>query len=133
MKEGHVLYIACGPYGVGGTGKDGYKEFIGRDRKIIVPHDLWKVILVLPREDAEPHKNTRVISIIMPNDQTVDYDWARYRTSLRKVEELTGNRFFRTVPEDVAEALRDSVDEAKIHVSTPPRNGVGKRRQEEPR
>jgi endonuclease G, mitochondrial len=132
VKEGHVLYIACGPYGVGGTGKDGYKEFIGRDRKINVPHDLWKVVLVLPREDAEPHKNTRVISIIMPNDQTVDYDWTRYRTSARKVEELTGNRFFRDVPDDVAEALRDSVDEAKIHVPPPPRSGVGKRRQEEP-
>jgi DNA/RNA endonuclease G (NUC1) len=97
-----------------------------------VPHDLWKVILVLSREDAEPQKNTRVISIIMPNDQTVDYDWTRYRTSARKVEELTGNRFFRNVPDDVAEALRDSVDEVKIHVPPAPRSGVGKRRQEEP-
>jgi endonuclease G len=46
-KDGHVLYIACGPHGVGGTGKDGYKDEIGRGRKITVPHVLWKVILVL--------------------------------------------------------------------------------------
>jgi endonuclease G, mitochondrial len=97
-----------------------------------VPHDLWKVILVLPREDAEPHKNTRVIAVIMPNDQTVDFDWAKHRTSARKVEELTRNRFFRNVPDEIAEALRDSVDDVKIHVSTP-RPRKASRRQEEPR
>jgi endonuclease G len=132
-KEGHVLYIACGPHGVGGEGKLGYREVIGRDRKITVPHDLWKVVLVLPREDAEPHKNTRVIAVIMPNDQTVDFDWAKYRTSVRRVEELTGYRFFQNVPEDVAEVLRDSVDDVKVRVSTPRRSKAQRTRaQEEP-
>jgi endonuclease G, mitochondrial len=130
-KEGHVLYIACGPYGVGGTGKLGYREVIGRDRKITVPHDLWKVILVLPHEDAAPHKNTRVIAIIMPNDQTVDFNWAKYRTSARKVEELTGNRFFGNVPDEIAEALRDSVDDVKVRVPAP-RPRKASRRQEAP-
>jgi len=54
--------------------------------KITVPLVLWKVILVLPREDAEPRKNTRVIAVIMPNDQSVGFDWAKYRTSARDVE-----------------------------------------------
>jgi len=55
-KQGHVLYIACGPHGVGGTGKDGHKEEIGKGRvEVTVPAKLWKVILVLPddgRADA---------------------------------------------------------------------------------
>ena len=31
-KEGHVLYIACGPAGVGGEGKNGRKDEIGPAR-----------------------------------------------------------------------------------------------------
>src|SRR5262249_54399410 len=85
-KRGHVLQIAGGPHGVGGTGKNGHKEEIGKGRlKVTVPARLWKVILVLPHADAEPRKNTRVIAVLMPNDQTVGYDWTRYRVSARRV------------------------------------------------
>lgn len=83
-KEGYVLYIACGPAGVGGSGLKGPEEEIGKGRlKVAVPHELWKVVLVLPKEDAEPRKNSRVIAVIMPNDQSVDFDWAKYRVSTR--------------------------------------------------
>jgi DNA/RNA endonuclease G (NUC1) len=78
--------------------------------------ELWKVVLVLPREDADPRKNSRVISVIMPNYQTVDFDWAKYRMTARAVEKLTGLRFFSAVPEEVAEALRDHLDEVKVPV-----------------
>src|SRR5437764_807980 len=44
-KQGHVLQIACGPHGVGGTGKDGHKEEIGKGKvEITVPAKVWKVI-----------------------------------------------------------------------------------------
>ncbi len=33
---------------------------------VTVPVKLWKVILVLPEEDAEPTKRTRTSAIIMP-------------------------------------------------------------------
>ncbi|HZY85362.1 MAG TPA: DNA/RNA non-specific endonuclease [Gemmataceae bacterium] len=119
-KEGHVLYIACGPAGAGGAGKDGRKEEIGKGRlKVAVPHKLWKVVLVLPREDAEPRKNSRVIAVIMPNDQTVGFDWARYRVSTRQVEKLTGLRFFSAVPKDVARALREHVDDVEVRNPAP--------------
>jgi endonuclease G, mitochondrial len=117
--QGHVLYISCGPHGSGGTGTLGYKEVIGKEHKITVPHVLWKVILVLPRESAEPRRNSRVITVSMPNDQSVGFDWAKYRTSARKIEELTGYRFFRDVPENVAAALRDHVDEVDIPAYVP--------------
>ncbi len=114
-NEGYVLSIACGPAGVGGTGKDGRKDVIGKSHRITVPAKLWKVVLVLPRADAEPRKNTRVIAVIMPNDQSVNFDWAKYRTSTRQVEKLTGLRFFSAVTDpEVAEALRDHVDEVKV-------------------
>jgi endonuclease G len=114
-KEGKSLYIACGPAGIGGVGKNGPADEIGKGRlKVTVPAKLWKVVLVLPRADAEPRKNSRVISVIMPNDQTVDFNWAKYRTTAREVEKLTGLRFFAAVPEEVAEALRDHLDEVYV-------------------
>ena len=126
-KRGHVLQIACGPHGAGGTGKDGFKEEIGKGRlKVTVPARLWKVILVLPDAVAEPRKNTRVITVLMPNDQTVDYDWTRYRVSARRVEQLTGYTFFPAVPAEVAAALKDRVDDVKVRVPAPRGGGARK-------
>jgi endonuclease G len=65
---------------------------------------------------AELHKNTRVIAIIMPNDQTVDFDWTKYRVSTGVVERLTGYTFFRAVLEEVAAALREHVDDVTVQV-----------------
>jgi endonuclease G len=119
-QRGHVLYIACGPHGTGGTGKDGHKEEIGRGRvTVAVPAKVWKVILVLPREDAEPRTNTRVIAVIMPNDQTVCFDWAKYRVPARQVEKLTGLKYFSALPEELAAALKERVDDVEIPVARP--------------
>jgi endonuclease G len=118
--KGHVLYIACGPQGVGGTGKDGVKEEIGKGRvKVAVPAKLWKVILVLPNEEAEPRKNTRVIAVVMPNDQSVGFDWAKYRVSVHKVEQLTGLTFFSALPKELADELKGKVDDVEIPAARP--------------
>src|SRR5262249_10607648 len=101
-QKGHVLSIVAGPHGQGGTGKNGFAEEIGKGRvTVTVPAKLWKVVLVLPHADAEPRTNTRVIAIIMPNDQTVGFDWAKYRVSVRDVEKLTGYKFFSVLPDDL--------------------------------
>jgi endonuclease G len=119
-KGGHVLYIACGPHGDGGEGKEGRAAEIGkRGRKITVPRELWKVVLVQPSETAEPRANSRVIAVMMPNDQSVGYDWTKYRTTAREIERRTCYTFFRNVPQEVAEALRDHMDEVKVRVETP--------------
>jgi endonuclease G len=113
--EGHVLFIACGPHGVGGEGKDGIKKEIGKGRiEVTVPAELWKVILVLPHVKAEPTRATRVIAVIMPNTQEVNYDWAKYRVSVADVEKLTGLNFWPSLPEDLAKDLKSKVDEVKI-------------------
>jgi endonuclease G, mitochondrial len=128
--RGHELDIVCGPHGVGGEGKLGRRDEIGRGRmRVTVPHELWKVILVLPHEGAEPRKNTRVIAVIMPNDQSVDFNWAKYRVSAAAVEKLTGYTFFRNVPEDVAAALKDNVDDVEVRVKSPRQHGSNKRKK----
>jgi endonuclease G len=122
--QGHVLYIACGPHGTGGTGKDGKKDEIGKGKvEVTVPAKLWKVVMVLPSEDAEPRKNTRVIAILMPNDQTVGFDWSKYRVSVKEIEKLTGYKFFPNLPEEIAAELKDKVDEVEIPAkSTKPKS-----------
>jgi endonuclease G len=126
--KGHELQIVCGPAGKGGEGKEGLKEEIGRSSlKVTVPAKLWKVITVLPEPGAEPRRNTRVIAIMMPNDQSVGFDWTKYRVRASQVEKLTGLKFFRALPEELADALRDHLDEVNVPVRQPRRDGSSER------
>ncbi len=116
-NQGRELQIVSGPAGKGGEGKEGHKEKIGRENlTVTVPAKVWKVITVLPEPGANPRRNTRVIAVIMPNNQSVDYDWAKYRVRARDVEKLTGLKFFRTLEDDLADALRDHRDEVSVPV-----------------
>ena len=110
-KKGNELYIACGPHGRGGTGKDDAKhDFIGKATKVEVPATVWKVILVLPTKDAVPDAHTRAVAVWMPNDQTVGADWKRYVVPVAEVERNTGYKFFPVVPDDVAGAIKGRAD-----------------------
>jgi endonuclease G len=124
-KEGKRLYIVCGPQGTGGVGTKGPADTIARG-KVNVPAKCWKIILVLPEDGGENDmakvtKRTRVIAVVMPNDQEVGFGWAHFRTSVKKVEELTGYTFFDKVPADIAGALKEKVDEVHIPRVRPPR------------
>jgi endonuclease G, mitochondrial len=118
-KESHRLYIICGPAGKGGVGKNGHAHVIA-DGQVTVPATCWKVVMVLAeggdRDDVEKvFARTRLIAIIMPNDDSVKHDWSHYRTSVKKVEELTGYTFFDKVPAAVINPLKDKVDEVIVH------------------
>jgi endonuclease G len=118
-RQGKVLYIACGPWGAGGEGTKGRVNQIRKGRNaIVVPSKLWKVVLVLPDEDAQPRRNSRVIAVIIPNRQSVGYDWGKYRVTAKDVEELTGFNFFGTVPEETRRVLVNHMDEVDIPVKT---------------
>jgi endonuclease G len=122
-KDGHVLQITAGPHGEGGEGKEGRREQVGKGRlEVTVPQKVWKVILVLPHADAEPTARTRTIAVVMPNDQSVDYDWAKYRVSVKYVEKLTGLRFWPDLPKETAREVKERVDEVEVRV---PRQGRG--------
>ncbi len=118
-KESHRLYIISGPAGKGGAGKEGHRDTIAGG-KVTVPATCWKVVLVLPegghRDDVEKvFARTRVIAVLMPNDETVKHDWPRYRTTVKKIEELTGYVFFDKVPAEVINPLKEKVDEVLVH------------------
>jgi endonuclease G len=131
VRKGHRLYVVAGPAGQGGVGKDGPKDEIAGGR-VTVPAECWKVAVVLSAEhrDDDPAddlryvtRRTRVIAVVMPNDEEkVRTSWAGYRVSVKHVERLTGYTFFDRLPKDVAEALKDKVDDDHI---SPPRKGRG--------
>jgi endonuclease G len=118
-KRHQTLYIVAGPQGRGGTGTKGPAETIAHG-KVAVPAKCWKVVLALDDGEGEPGDvakvgpHTRVIGVVMPNEEGVGHGWARYRTSVRDVEALTGYTFFDRVPAEVIEPLKAKVDNARV-------------------
>ncbi|MDY3556059.1 DNA/RNA non-specific endonuclease [Gemmata sp. JC717] len=115
-EDGKELYIAAGPYGIGGTAGDGTRKItIGKHAPFVtVPASVWKVVLVLDR-GTNPNRHSRAIAIWMPNDGTVDeYDWAKYRVPVAEVEKKTKLKFFPLVTEEVATALKDKADAVRV-------------------
>ncbi|MBA4192204.1 MAG: hypothetical protein C0467_29900 [Planctomycetaceae bacterium] len=120
VHKGSVLYITAGVQGMGGEGTNGPAEKIGAGGKVTVPAKCWKVMAVIENgtgtaEDlAKIGQNTRIIAIIMPNDQSIGHNWPKYRTSVKDVETLTGYTFFDRVPAPIADPLKAKVDDTKI-------------------
>ncbi len=116
--EHKTLYIIDGPAGQGGTGKDGFKQMAGKRHQVVVPAKCWKVIMVLDAGEgndlARVGSNTRIISVIMPNDMSVGESWSGFRVSVKEVEALTGYVFFDRVPAAIMEPLKTRVDSQVI-------------------
>jgi len=116
-QQGNVLYIISGPAGVGGEGSKGFAKSLANG-KVTVPAYSWKIAVVFPPGSKDdPLKSAdhaRVIAVLMPNDKTVHDDWAPYRVSPAKIEELAGLHFFTNVPAETAKAWRAHVDQTNV-------------------
>jgi endonuclease G, mitochondrial len=122
VQKDHVrLHIIAGPAGQGGRGSKGFSQVL--KGSVVVPAECWKIIVVVPDDAgddlAKISFDTRVIAVLMPNDQDkVAEEWAPFRTSVAAIEQRTGYHFFDRVRPDVASALRQKVDNEPI---PPPR------------
>lgn len=112
VSAGNELYIISGGYGSGGTGSNGYKTTVGNG--VVVPAKTWKVVVVLPNGNNDLNRvstSTRVIAVLMPNDQTTSSQpWGNYRVSVDSIESLTGYDFLSSVPASVQSAIESKVD-----------------------
>jgi endonuclease G, mitochondrial len=112
VAAGNELYIISGGYGSGGTGLNGYKTTIGNG--VSVPAKVWKVIVVLPNGSNDISRistSTRVIAVMMPNDQTVSSKpWGSYRVSVDSIESTTGYNFLSSVSSSIQSVIEASVD-----------------------
>ena len=117
-QAGNELYIVAGGTGIGGTGLNGGTTNIintPTGGHITVPEKTWKVIIVLPNGSNDVDrvtKNTRVIAVIMPNQQSIGINtpWQNFRVSVRQVEALTGYTFFTNVRPLVRHLLKLRAD-----------------------
>ncbi len=119
-KTPQTLYIIAGPHGEGGKGSKGPESSIGHADKVTVPAQCWKVVLTVDdgtgdaTDVSRVNASSRVIAVVIPNDQSVGHGWAKYRTSVKKVEEMTGYHFFDRVPSATIDPLKEKVDQERI-------------------
>jgi endonuclease G len=115
VADGNELYILAGGYGSGGTGSLGGTTTTLANGSITVPARYWKVMLVLPNDDAPDipriTSDTRVIAVDIPNTQAASaLPWGQYRTSVDAIEAATGLNFFTRIPTTVQNDLEGGVD-----------------------
>ncbi len=110
VRRGNELYTIAG--GVGSAGRIG-------GGKVNVPVSCWKIILVLPQGDndlARIDARTRVITVLMPNQDTPEVSgarWAKYLTSVAALEKQTGYDFLSALPDDIERALEAKTDSGR--------------------
>lgn len=112
VSYGNELYIISGGYGTGGTGSNGYMTTVGNG--VVVPAKTWKIIVVLPdgnNDNSRITAQTRVIAVLMPNDQTCNSKpWGSYRVSVDSIEALTGYNFLSLVPASIQSIIEANTD-----------------------
>jgi endonuclease G len=105
-QAGNELLIICGPSG------------FGTDRipsgKAVIPDYTWKIAVVVPLGSGTALSRitatNRVITVKIPNNNSVTSAWQNYVTSASQIEFDTGYTFFTALPTNVAASLRNEVD-----------------------
>ena len=115
VAQGNELYIIAGGAGVGGSGSNGGTTNTVANGNVTVPSVTWKVIIVLPvgaNDVDRVYKTTRTIAVIMPNRQDIGINtpWRNFRTSIDRVEGLTGFNFFSNIRPMVQNLIERKVD-----------------------
>ena len=115
VSQGNELYIIAGGAGIGGTGTNGGVTNTIANGHVTVPAVTWKVIIVLPvgaNDVDRVYKTTRVIAVIMPNTNAIGINtpWRNFRTSVDRVEGLTGLNFFSNVRPMVQNLIERKID-----------------------
>ena len=107
-NSGNELYIISGGEGTSG--------FIAGGR-VAVPTNTWKVIMVLPSGSKDVLRvsiDTRLIAVVIPNNNNVVNDWRQYRVSTDYVESITGFDFFSNVDNAVEARIESIIDTQSI-------------------
>jgi len=101
-----------GSYGSGGTGSAGTMTTINSGH-VVVPSNIWKVIIVIPNGNNDLSRitsSTRVIAVNTPNINTINSDWTQYITTVKAIETATGYNLLSNLPASVKAALETKKD-----------------------
>jgi len=102
--SGSEMYIVSGGQGVSGYIAGG---------NVAVPTYTWKVIMVLPNGSNDVSRvttSTRLIAVVMPNQNGISSDWRTFRVSVDYVESLTGHDFFSNVSDSIENVIESTID-----------------------
>jgi len=115
VLDGNELYIVAGGYGSGGTGSQGGTTTTIANGAMTVPARYWKVLLILPNDDADDipriTSDTRVIAVDIPNTQAASaLPWGSYRTTVDAIEASAGLNLFDRIPVALQNELEGGVD-----------------------
>ena len=117
---GNELYIIAGGIGTGGSGSGGGTTNTIASGRINVPSYYWKVIVVLPVDSADVRRvatTTRVIAVLMPNNQTVNaHSWDYYRVPVDSIETLTGYDFLSNIDTAIQRIIEARTDAGATNV-----------------
>jgi len=95
---------------------EGPDRFTKSGSTVRVPSHTWKVITVLDAPGQGPADvtfSTRVIAVIMPNDDSLialSAPWRNYRVTARDVEQRTGLSFMSAVPQSIQDVIETTLD-----------------------
>ena len=103
--QNREVYIIAGVAGSKGTVKN--------EHKIEIPESVWKVALILPRDDGladvGSYADVEVIAVIMPNDPGIqNVNWETYRTTVDAVEALSGYDLLALLPDHIEIAVESN-------------------------
>jgi endonuclease G, mitochondrial len=103
--------------------------------KVNVPGSCWKIAVFLPVGSDDLSRitaETRVVSILIPNEtgpEIAEADWRQYLTSVDKIEELTGYDFLSAVSPTIQKELEARIDGGRAPAT---REGANAEPQPEP-
>jgi len=112
VTAGNEIYVVMGSYGSGGTGSNGSATTIDGGH-VVVPSNIWKVIVVIPNGNNDLSRitsATRVIAVNTPNINTISTDWTQYITTVKAIENATGYTLLSNLPASVRTALETKKD-----------------------
>lgn len=102
------LYIVAGASGSKGTVKN--------EGLITIPTHVWKVVVVLPRDQGLPsvrgHGDVQVFAVIMPNEPGIrNSDWRDYITTVNAVEAMSGYNVLDLLADEVERVVEGGMQE----------------------
>ncbi|MGF7079629.1 DNA/RNA non-specific endonuclease [Mucilaginibacter sp. UYCu711] len=112
VTAGNEIYVVMGSYGSGGTGSSGTATTVDNGH-VVVPSNVWKVIVVIPNGNNDLSRitsATRVIAVNTPNINSISSDWTQYITTVKDIENATGYTLFSNLPASVRVALETKRD-----------------------
>jgi endonuclease G len=104
ISQNKEVYVVTGIAGTKGTIKD--------QGKITIPAYLWKVAVIMPRNQGLANVNdasdVEVIAVAVANDSTSTNPWETYKTTVDAVEALSGYNLLALLPDQVEIAVESN-------------------------